>query len=57
MYPAAAGGGERAKVAPFAQLARGSWQGSAVPFSEALLRSAERVAMDGHPGLARSRIA
>jgi hypothetical protein len=26
MYPDAEGGGERAKVAPFAQLARGSWQ-------------------------------
>jgi hypothetical protein len=26
MCPAATGGGERAKVAPFAQLARGSWQ-------------------------------
>ena len=32
-------------------------RGSAVPFSEALLRSAERVTMDGHPGLARSRTA
>src|SRR5688572_5458761 len=26
MYPAAAGGGEQAKVTPFAELARGSWQ-------------------------------
>ena len=29
--------------------------GSAVPWSEARLRSAERVYMDVHPGLARSR--
>jgi hypothetical protein len=26
MYPAATGGGEQAKVTPFAWLARGSWQ-------------------------------
>jgi len=31
--------------------------GSAVPCCEAPLRSAERVSMDGHPGLARSRTA
>jgi len=31
--------------------------GSAVPLSEARLRSAERVYMDVHPGLARSRTA
>ncbi len=35
--------------------ANGSDRGSAVSFSEALLRSAERVSMDGHPGLTRSR--
>jgi hypothetical protein len=35
----------------------GASRGSAVACSEALLRSAERVAMDGHPGLARRRIA
>jgi hypothetical protein len=44
-YAAAAGCGERIKVASFVQLARGPWQGSAVPFGEASLRSAERVYM------------
>jgi len=53
--PAAKGGGEQQKVTPFCQLARGSWQGSAVSFGEALLRSAERVYMDVCPGLTRSR--